>query len=72
MNAESFKFIVPLHELAKVLTNARTNEGVTFAFSVRFKRIVHFTSNSLKSDKTDRYTNVMVRKKQLVFSKLRV
>ena len=54
MNAESFKFIVLLHELAKVLTNTRTNEGVTLAFSVRFKRIVHFTSNSLKSDKNDR------------------
>ena len=53
VNAESVNFIVILHELAKVLTNARTNEGVTLAFSVRFKRIVHFTSNSLKSDKSD-------------------
>ena len=54
MNAESFNFIVQLHELAKILTNARTNEGVTLAFSVRFERIVHFTSNSLKRDKSDR------------------
>ena len=64
-------FIVPLHQLAKVLTNTRTNEGVTFAFSVRFKRIVHFTSNSLKSDKNDHQTNVMVHKRQLVLCKLR-